>query len=101
MITEGDPTPFALDAPAGSRFSYTSGTTGHPKGVKRSIPAALDEMLAVQRSAGHDVAMTGEGIHLVTGPAYHAAVGGLRFSICATGRRCGSCGSSTQPAPSS
>lgn len=79
MITEGDPTPFALDAPAGSRFSYTSGTTGHPKGVKRSIPAALDEMLAVQRSAGHDVAMTGEGIHLVTGPAYHAAVGGFAF----------------------
>ena len=47
MIAEGDPTPFALDAPAGSRFSYTSGTTGHPKGVKRAIPAALDEMLAL------------------------------------------------------
>ncbi|MEL0000861.1 MAG: AMP-binding protein, partial [Acidimicrobiaceae bacterium] len=79
MIRKGDPTPFALDAPAGSRFSYTSGTTGHPKGVKRAIPAALDEMLAVQRNAGHDVAMTGEGVHLVTGPAYHAAVGGFAF----------------------
>ena len=79
MIRKGDPTPFALDAPAGSRFSYTSGTTGHPKGVKRAIPAALDEMLAVQRNAGHDVAMTGKGVHLVTGPAYHAAVGGFAF----------------------
>ncbi|MEO0492202.1 MAG: AMP-binding protein [Actinomycetota bacterium] len=79
MIDRADATPFALDAPAGSRFSYTSGTTGHPKGVKRAIPTALDEMLAVQRNAGHDVAMTGEGVHLVTGPAYHAAVGGFAF----------------------
>ena len=47
--------------------------------MKRAIPAALDEMLAVQRNAGHDVAMTGEGVHLVTGPAYHAAVGGFAF----------------------
>lgn len=79
MIAAGDSQPFALDARPGSRFSYTSGTTGHPKGVKRAIPDTLDAMLAVQRNAGHDVAMTGDGVHLVTGPAYHAAVGGFAF----------------------
>ena len=79
MVAAGDSQPFALDARPGSRFSYTSGTTGHPKGVKRAIPDTLDAMLAVQRNAGHDVAMTGDGVHLVTGPAYHAAVGGFAF----------------------
>ena len=39
-------------------------------------------LAAVQRSAGHDVAMMGEGIHLVTGPAYHAAVGGFVADLC-------------------
>ncbi|MEM9202896.1 MAG: AMP-binding protein [Actinomycetota bacterium] len=79
MVAGGDTTPFALDAPPGSRFSYTSGTTGHPKGVKRAIPDALDAMLDSQREAGRAVAMTGDGVHLVTGPAYHAAVGGFAF----------------------
>ena len=79
MVEAGDPDPFPLTGPPGSRFSYTSGTTGHPKGVKRAVPATLGEMLAIQRRAGHDVAMTGEGVHLVTGPAYHAAVGGFAF----------------------
>ena len=79
LVTGGDPTPFEPTDPPGSRFSYTSGTTGHPKGVKRAIPATLDAMLDGQRRAGRDVAMTGDGVHLVTGPAYHAAVGGFAF----------------------
>ena len=79
LVADGDATPFPLDGPAGSRFSYTSGTTGHPKGVKRAIPDTVGAMLEVQRRAGTDVAMTGHGVHLVTGPAYHAAVGGFAF----------------------
>ncbi|MEM9466842.1 MAG: AMP-binding protein [Actinomycetota bacterium] len=79
LVAGADDTPFPLDGPPGSRFSYTSGTTGHPKGVKRAIPDTVEAMLALQRQAGLDVAMTGDGVHLVTGPAYHAAVGGFAF----------------------
>ena len=83
MVAAGGTTPFPADGPPGSRFSYTSGTTGHPKGVKRAIPATVAEMLRVQARAGADVALDGDGVHLVTGPAYHAAVGGFAlFDLC-------------------
>ncbi|MEZ5245637.1 MAG: AMP-binding protein [Acidimicrobiales bacterium] len=78
-LAHADATPFALDGPAGSRFSYTSGTTGHPKGVKRAIPATLGEMLELQQRLGTQVGFDGDGTQLVTGPAYHAAVGGYGF----------------------
>jgi len=79
LVAAGDTAPFPSDGPPGSRFSYTSGTTGHPKGVKRAIPATVSEMLRAQSTAGTDVALDGDGVHLVTGPAYHAAVGGFAF----------------------
>lgn len=71
--------PFAADGPPGSRFSYTSGTTGHPKGVKRAVPTTVAEMLALQQRLGSQVGLDGSGTQLVTGPAYHAAVGGFGF----------------------
>jgi len=74
-----DPTPYPLDGPAGSRFSYTSGTTGRPKGVKRSIPSTVREMLNLQARLGRQVGLDGHGTHLVTGPAHHAAPGGYGF----------------------
>lgn len=75
--------PFPLDAEPGSRFSYTSGTTGHPKGVKRAVPATVADMLALQQKLGHQVGFDGVGTQLVTGPAYHAAVGGYGvFDLC-------------------
>ena len=78
-VAEADAGPFPLDGPPGSRFSYTSGTTGHPKGVKRAIPTTVAEMLALQERLGHQVGFDGDGTQLVTGPAYHAAVGGYGF----------------------
>ena len=78
-VAAANATPFALDGPPGSRFSYTSGTTGHPKGVKRAIPATLVEMLELQERLGKQVGFDGDGIQLMTGPAYHAAVGGYGF----------------------
>jgi long-chain acyl-CoA synthetase len=71
--------PFPLDGPPGSRFSYTSGTTGHPKGVKRAVPATVAEMLALQERLGRQVGLDGHGTQLITGPAYHAAIGGYGF----------------------
>lgn len=78
-IADASSEPFPLDGPAGSRFSYTSGTTGHPKGVKRAIPDTVAEMLALQERLGLQVGLDGRGTQLVTGPAYHAAVGGYGF----------------------
>ncbi len=78
-LAESSSEAFPLDGPAGSRFSYTSGTTGHPKGVKRAIPETVAEMLALQEQLGHQVGLDGTGTQLITGPAYHAAVGGYGF----------------------
>ncbi|GJM37412.1 MAG: long-chain acyl-CoA synthetase [Acidimicrobiales bacterium] len=79
LIARASTAPFALDGPPGSRFSYTSGTTGHPKGVKRAVPATVTAMLALQERLGHQVGFDGSGTQLITGPAYHAAVGGYGF----------------------
>lgn len=55
---------------------YTSGTTGRPKGVKRALPPTAGEYLALLARLGHGVGLDGSGPHLLTGPHYHAAVGG-------------------------
>jgi long-chain acyl-CoA synthetase len=70
------------DPPAGRRLggwmAYTSGTTGHPKGVRNNLPDAEPESVASQlatmpRRYGID---PGPGVHLVVAPLYHAAPGG-------------------------
>ncbi|HEX7097489.1 MAG TPA: AMP-binding protein, partial [Acidimicrobiales bacterium] len=68
--------PIALDGPAGGRMHYTSGTTGRPKGVKRALPPTAGEYLAQLGRMGRAVGLDGSGPHLLTGPHYHAAVGG-------------------------
>lgn len=65
--------PWRSDAPAGGTMLYTSGTTGRPKGVKRSKPATLGEALTRMCSGGRAFGLDGHGPHLVTGPLYHAA----------------------------
>ncbi len=62
-----------LNAPPGGTMMYTSGTTGLPKGVKRSRPATLRDYLNTAWQFGTQVGLNGEGHHLVTGPLYHAA----------------------------
>ncbi|ROS00322.1 acyl-CoA synthetase (AMP-forming)/AMP-acid ligase II [Sinobacterium caligoides] len=64
--------PAAADT-AGGLMIYTSGTTGYPKGVKRVAADCLETMLSNMRQGGHHVGLDGEGVHLVTGPMYHAA----------------------------
>jgi long-chain acyl-CoA synthetase len=58
--------------PGGNMF-YTSGTTGRPKGVKRTRAATVDAALEGQVAAGAPLGLDGSGPHLVTGPLYHAA----------------------------
>lgn len=61
---------------AGGVMTYTSGTTGQPKGVRRPLPPAPPEPIA---SAYAMFLMMygmqpGQGVHLVVSPLYHTAV---------------------------
>ncbi|HEY2514394.1 MAG TPA: acyl-CoA synthetase, partial [Polyangiaceae bacterium] len=62
---------------AGASMTYTSGTTGRPKGVRRALPE-IDPETVAERNAlflqlfgitPHD-----NGVHLVVSPLYHTAV---------------------------
>lgn len=75
-IAAASDAPFPGDGPPGGRMHYTSGTTGRPKGVKRDLPATVDGYLATLARLGEGVGLDGSGTHLLTGPHYHAAVGG-------------------------
>ena len=67
------------DPVAGNSMLYTSGTTGRPKGVRRNRPPA--GTAAAEQQTSDAVAMAADprrayrdgDVHLLTGPAYHAA----------------------------
>ena len=75
----------AGDAPPlvdGSEMLYSSGTTGRPKGVRRTLPSdgngswgqALLEMVCIQRYG-----MTSDSVYLSPAPMYHAA--GVNYTM--------------------
>jgi long-chain acyl-CoA synthetase len=68
-----DASPRAHDSPAGGPLLYTSGTTGHPKGVVRATVPTIAESLAASQDGARMFHMTGKGPHLVTGPLYHGS----------------------------
>ncbi len=86
LVGATEPVTAPEDRQAGGMMLYTSGTTGHPKGVHNTIPAVDPETfgrLFAGMPAGYGVT-SGEGVHLVCSPLYHAAPGGhaLGFLHC-------------------
>jgi long-chain acyl-CoA synthetase len=62
---------------AGGMMLYTSGTTGHPKGVHTTLPAVDPDTMAGRFAGiprGYGIS-AGSGVHLVCSPMYHAAPG--------------------------
>jgi len=80
-LKNGQPTSLPEDRAAGGPMTYTSGTTGNPKGVRRPMANATPE--AVSSMQAMFLALFGmmpgsKGVHLVVAPTYHTAV--LNFS---------------------
>jgi long-chain acyl-CoA synthetase len=73
LIDTADDEPFGPGDPPGGTMFYTSGTTGRPKGVKRTKQPSIEQHLAALATAGGVLGLRGSGPHLVTGPLQHAA----------------------------
>jgi long-chain acyl-CoA synthetase len=70
----GRPAGPPADRLAGQFMQYTSGTTGRPKAVQRTLPS-FDPETWVQVFSGnllrYDIEPGGDAVHLVTSPMYH------------------------------
>lgn len=66
------------DPVAGTQMMYTSGTTGHPKGVYRKAAAPVSPLLT---KLSETAAFRKGDLALVTGPLYHAAPLALNLSF--------------------
>jgi long-chain acyl-CoA synthetase len=75
-VVDGQPTVLPSDRVAGQFLQYTSGTTGRPKAVLRSLPILDPETWVRMYSPNltrYDIVPGGDGVHLVTSPMYHLA----------------------------
>ena len=78
QLGAGQPASPPEDRRAGRMMMYTSGTTGHPKGVHSTLPAVDPDIAAALFAGmprGYGITAA-EGVHLVCSPMYHAAPGG-------------------------
>ena len=73
----GQPRAAPADRTAGASMTYTSGTTGKPKGVRRPLTGAAPEAIAAQQAlflSLFGILPGSPGVHLVGAPLYHTAV---------------------------
>jgi long-chain acyl-CoA synthetase len=76
-LVAGQPDTMPAERTAGAVMNYTSGTTGHPKGVKRPLPPLDPDTagsLFAMFLALFGIQPEDENVHLVGSPLYHTAV---------------------------
>lgn len=75
LIRTGRPAPRVAGPPLGAKsISYTSGTTGRPKGAVRSYtPQQLQALAAIVATINSKLRLGPDEKHLVVAPLYHAA----------------------------
>jgi long-chain acyl-CoA synthetase len=76
-LKAGQPTSLPEDRRAGASMTYTSGTTGKPKGVRRPLPPAPPEPVASNQAMFlmlFGIMPGSPGVHFVGAPLYHTAV---------------------------
>jgi long-chain acyl-CoA synthetase len=76
-LKHGQPTTLPGARSAGASMTYTSGTTGKPKGVRRPLVPAPPETVATQQAlflSLFGIFPGSRGVHLVGAPLYHTAV---------------------------
>ena len=75
-LKRGQPDTLPEDRVAGATMTYTSGTTGKPKGVRRPLAPASPETVGEANARFLTLfgVAPGEGVHLVVSPLYHTAV---------------------------
>jgi len=77
QLKAGQPTVPPPDRRAGAPMTYTSGTTGNPKGVRRPLPDVEPEVVSGQQAlflSLFGIFPGSAGVHLVVAPLYHTAV---------------------------
>lgn len=79
-LKRGQPSGTPEDRAGGFAMTYTSGTTGRPRGVRRPMMDVDADVLANSFSMFLQLfGIRGEGVHLVVAPLYHTAV--LNFCL--------------------
>lgn len=75
------------DEPLGDTMSYSSGTTGRPKGIKRPLAdrSATDRSGGLGRLIGSLFRLDTDTVYLSPAPLYHAAPMGFTTTVQATG----------------
>ncbi len=76
-LKANQPTTAPTERRAGAAMTYTSGTTGKPKGVRRALPPVEPEVVAEMNAMFlmlFGITPKDDGVHLVVSPMYHTAV---------------------------